>query len=469
MYQEPSDNVIKLWRQDYYHPGVYKTMEELNEARDKASQFFPASSIVYYKDNNGNFVLNIKEPVKDLSTQNTSYRYSNEMWQIKQRAIANGTFMKAPNGKKSNLNERQWLQVRTKAFKKWFGDWIGNPFADSVSLGAGTFNADNADMSGYRPEFPFYVDGEFAGSFHFENLVINRDGENITDDKYLTFPEVGWALELEPEFRGKGYGKAMYYEAAKVAARRGRSLRSASLSNMSEDAKHVWDSLVKNGYARLEDNHYVFNNEKLNYSKVVDENGEPLVVHHYTDNENLSEFSVDFDNYFSQTGGTKKAIFFTEDNVEPGSEDNFLTNRKRKLDVFLNIRDLETHHGTKEDLHRQGTSYREVVNKSSEKPGRTNGLHFSGFDDNQKTDQDIWVIHDPNQVKSATDNIGTFSKEDNDIRYVIEEHKSEHSSDRAKTSAITQQLVDLMKDQGVKIHGRNELIKLLKSKGGRNF
>ena len=35
--------------------------------------------------------------------------------------------MKAPNGKQTNLNERQWLQVRTKAFKEWFGDWENDP------------------------------------------------------------------------------------------------------------------------------------------------------------------------------------------------------------------------------------------------------------------------------------------------------------------------------------------------------
>ena len=29
----------------------------------------------------------------------------------------------APNGKPSKLTVRQWLQVRTKAFKAWFGDW----------------------------------------------------------------------------------------------------------------------------------------------------------------------------------------------------------------------------------------------------------------------------------------------------------------------------------------------------------
>ena len=36
-------------------------------------------------------------------------------------------WMKAPNGKPTNLNERQWLQVRTPAFKNWFGDWENDP------------------------------------------------------------------------------------------------------------------------------------------------------------------------------------------------------------------------------------------------------------------------------------------------------------------------------------------------------
>lgn len=52
--------------------------------------------------------------------------YTSEMQSIKDKAIADGTFMKAPNGKPTNLNERQWLQVRTKAFKDWFGDWIND-------------------------------------------------------------------------------------------------------------------------------------------------------------------------------------------------------------------------------------------------------------------------------------------------------------------------------------------------------
>lgn len=46
-----------------------------------------------------------------------------EMQQIRDKAIADGTFMKAPNGTPTNLDERAWLQVRTQAFKDWFGDW----------------------------------------------------------------------------------------------------------------------------------------------------------------------------------------------------------------------------------------------------------------------------------------------------------------------------------------------------------
>jgi len=50
-----------------------------------------------------------------------------EMVDIKKEAELNNTFMKAPNGNKSKLDEVQWTQVRTKAFKKWFGDWENDP------------------------------------------------------------------------------------------------------------------------------------------------------------------------------------------------------------------------------------------------------------------------------------------------------------------------------------------------------
>ena len=61
------------------------------------------------------------------STSEEVDEYNQELEDIRVKSIANGTFMKAPNGKDTNLNERQWLQVRTKNFINWFGDWINDP------------------------------------------------------------------------------------------------------------------------------------------------------------------------------------------------------------------------------------------------------------------------------------------------------------------------------------------------------
>ncbi|MFV0602025.1 MAG: hypothetical protein ACK5NE_09460 [Brachymonas sp.] len=42
----------------------------------------------------------------------------------------------APNGKPSNLNERQWHQVRSPEFKNWFGDWENDPRSASKVVDA---------------------------------------------------------------------------------------------------------------------------------------------------------------------------------------------------------------------------------------------------------------------------------------------------------------------------------------------
>lgn len=69
----------------------------------------------------------LKQQEEGIVTTFEQNNYTNEMQAIKDKAIANGTFMKAPNGNPTNLNERQWLQVRTKNFKEWFGDWEKDP------------------------------------------------------------------------------------------------------------------------------------------------------------------------------------------------------------------------------------------------------------------------------------------------------------------------------------------------------
>ncbi len=97
-------------------------VEEKIEVKDEEDSFTNDDDFVDFSDDLiDEFDSNVIESEFD------NIEYTPEMQSIKDKAIANGTFMKAPNGKPTNLNERQWLQVRTKNFINWFGDWINNP------------------------------------------------------------------------------------------------------------------------------------------------------------------------------------------------------------------------------------------------------------------------------------------------------------------------------------------------------
>ena len=145
-----------------------------------------------------------------------------------------------------------------------------------------------------------------------------------------------------------------------------------------------------------------------NVSKVVDNNGEPLVVYHHS-NSPITEFSIDFDNYFSTLkGGTKKALFFTGTSIP---KKGTVLDRKYKLPVYLKADRVIEKNGTKEELRNQGEDFVTTINRAAEE---ADAAIFHGIDDNQELNQDIYVINNPNNVKSVS-NKGTFSTESNII------------------------------------------------------
>ena len=148
--------------------------------------------------------------------------------------------------------------------------------------------------------------------------------------------------------------------------------------------------------------------DKTNVSKVVDNNGEPLVVYHHS-NSPITEFSIDFDNYFSTLkGGTKKALFFTGTSIP---KKGTVLDRKYKLPVYLKADRVIEKNGTKEELRNQGEDFVTTINRAAEE---ADAAIFHGIDDNQELNQDIYVINNPNNVKSVS-NKGTFSTESNII------------------------------------------------------
>lgn len=69
----------------------------------------------------------IEEERPDSGIRFRETRIIPEEENIIKKAKSDGSYMKAPNGNPTNLNEKRWVQVRTKAFNEWFGDWENNP------------------------------------------------------------------------------------------------------------------------------------------------------------------------------------------------------------------------------------------------------------------------------------------------------------------------------------------------------
>lgn len=202
-------------------------------------------------------------------------------------------------------------------------------------------------------------------------------------------------------------------------------------------------------------------NDPENASKVVDENGEPLVVYHGSLAE--SRFSI-----FSPNKGKKRAFTnntthsFFSSNKSIGEE--YARYRKEGLyEVFLNIKDpiiqdykgadytgelkkksivYDTTKGFKElgvfDTYDEATQYikdnnisnyyiansKYVTNDTNyfldllNNSEKNDGAILLNIDDsNSETVANDYITSKPNQIKSATDNVGTFSTQNNNINY----------------------------------------------------
>lgn len=464
-YDETSENVRKLWERDYSRPIKFKSEFELNGAVQKAKTFFPVDAITTYKDSNSNYILRIAEPIHPaLIEQFKSYEEFitfHESEEIIAFAEIEDILAKAPrdsqgrllapNGKVSNLTEKQYAQVRTKAFKRWFGDWEiankENPYNKDVSIGPPEADFSNVDDAGIGVLIPIFLGGEYIGETGLDNALYHKDKGISIKGEYIEMPSVGGSnITIEEEYRGKGYGKAAYFELAKFAANNGKILRSAPDKARTPASTRVWESLVRDGYAKKVNNRYEIINSTLNNaSKVVDENGEPLVVYHGNKDSNITKFVPNkgkYSNkplyYFSSSKDTALSYategasttdpndytivgFNVDANTEEAKyadfkslEDFYIAtrNKGRVYEVFLNIRN---------PIKDVSPVY---IHDDTLLKGKNNdGMISIPFSDRVKgvedrASEDVqYVVLSPNQIKSATDNIGTFSTIDDNINH----------------------------------------------------
>lgn len=364
----------------------------------------------YYQMINRGEYSNRELPVETLSQARARQEeYSKEMQDILAKAPRNseGKLLVKPGGPVSNLTERQYAQVRTKEFKDWFGDWETankeNPYSKDISIGPPEADFSNVDAAGTGVLIPIFLNGEYIGETGLDNALYHKDKGISIKGKYMEMPSVGGSnITIEEEYRGKGYGKATYFELAKLAANNGKILRSASDKSRTPASTRVWESLVRDGYAKRVNDKYEFINSTLNEaSKVVDENGEPLVVYHATNkifNTYKERDGIHFGSYNTALGVANEKFDPTFDTIEE-AQASIAKGKFRINQVFLNIRNPKQ----SKDL---GTGWKQLITE-----GFDGGLYSAVEGDTS------FVVFDSNQIKSATDNVGTFSRTNDDIRY----------------------------------------------------
>ena len=417
-----------------------------------------------------------------LYTDDTSIK--DEIAAIKEKSIADGTFKKSPNGKPTNLSEEQWLTVRTKAFKNWFGDWeLGYLYKRAIEAwnnpsSKGKFVAQLSKKA--RDRFNELL-GNDAKQFIITDDSIRHikkehsKGEELRGQKNLTPEDIVIlpylvnnfdSMELVPERNDKLGNRAVLIKkringiSFIGTIERGKNkeflvtnyefIKSDALdaSNETPERNVRNDSDITNVKREIEN----IKSLAINSSKVVDENGEPLVVYHGTGNEFYTFRNTSEDNelgsgfYFTDSYNTAERyakdenLADNQNRIQSRADDIFfdimghsqedlydneyvgdynlayeqavyeLFSNSHVKGVFLNIRKPYV---VSED--KSGVS---IYNGAAIAHHNNDGIIDDKFSERHDTLSGVqYVAFSPNQIKSATDNVGTFDAENPDIRY----------------------------------------------------
>ena len=528
-YNESGENVRKLWDRDYSRPLKFKSEFELNGAVQKAKTFFPADAITTYKDNKGNFILRVAEPVVSSSVDR-------EIQDILAKASRDeqGRLL-APNGKVSNLTEKQYAQVRTKAFKEWFGDWeriaVNNvnkasskdidftmpqtevPISDfldrlersswspivslikskisnieEINLVYTQFKKGSTKGGIFNPTInTIYLDESLPGSeearlgihelLHaitsrefdlneiFRSKIIElfklyreHPTEGLKSSDMLN-PYIAYSFSSPKEFMAEALNPNVARKLSKIPYKKSKNTS-------------LWDKFkesILNIFGITKTHEYSLYDETLNtiltyakldsfdpnsVSKVVDENGEPLVVYHST----RADFST-FDLSKSKRG---EGLWF-----KPWKDGSTIIGKiveklshSHDIPVYLNIKNpviVDKPSGYKSgDIYTRKGIDKHSTSNNDGAIGFSNMNIFKGtFNMNNirgKNGIEL-VVFNPNQIKSATDNIGTFDANNPDIRYreatITPEDIQQYHKERLDYSNLDNTQKALLEDRGI--------------------
>ncbi len=321
------------------------------------------------------------------------YSIREEIAEIKRAAKKNGTYMKAPGGFPTLLEERLWAVVRTENFKSWFGDWeSGNIWGrDDVSKvvdkndeplvvyhgtqkgGFSVFDPDKRDS--HATPSTFFTSNErmastYAGSRNEIALPEIKTQKDLEDIGWEFEQKDGYVAIYEPE--GYLHDEAPTLEAAVAIA--------------------------------------------LDQQENLPAGDERGLYPVFLNIRNPEEMDFEGANWDGQRYEQYNVIDDEGENVERDGRIIFPQEEADKI--------AEETGGTVESAGGVGLSTNDVV-RDAKRNGSDGAIIRNVTDDGGKSGYysgvpaDVFVIFKPEQAKSATWNIGTFDPKNVDARYSV--------------------------------------------------
>ena len=441
-------------------------------------------------------VMQQKLGVGNFTPNDTRFRVASEREQIVEKAKADGTYLKAPNGKPTNLTPEQWVTVRTKAFKRWFGDWEKAARIEKLRESESVDIPSNANeglfelnRTSVREYIMNNLRGEYTNKDTGETIEISRRGaqkvtsHSVGSEAHLksvvAIPEMLrnaiFIDEVSAEKDNAHYDSYRYYicglrigsEDYTVRITIGvkgnkfyydHALTDIEKGNLIEIAQGFKASGGRTlpSYAKGKDTR-IIPLLQTNSSKILDANGEPKVVYHQTNakvyinretGQNWDELDWrermewderdDWEDYWIEQDFTK----FSRVNARVTQEfdgfffapeyDEFHEYGDRTIVAFLNIRKP----ASREDYNIDSTQ----TNAGREERLRLQSEGFDGVIREYDGAIDEYVAFYPNQIKLADDSNTTFDPDNDDVRMRETEAPSKQRANYNDPAYIQEQI-----------------------------
>lgn len=379
---------------------------------------------------------------RDTDIRLSEKNLSNEEQEIIDRAKADGTYLKAPNGEETNLTPRQWVQVRTQAFKQWFGDWEKAARIEKLRKATpveitGNEITPSDDLKQYKKnalEYGKKLQGEYTNKDTGEKIQLQRGRKNggvnevlqhnYKDVEHLqsiaAIPQIiknsifidsvenhdtkknPSITEYQHFVCGLKIGNEDYTVHSLIAIdRNGNRYYDHNLTHIEKTklldminsqavSNKDFGTTPGNKPTILSDykGKTLLSILQTNASKVVDTNGEPLVVYHGSNYRPLLASGI----LIPHEGAMGNAVYFSS--AFPEAADY----AREKLDDFE----------LSEDEVYDGGYITEAFANVRNEDDISHSKYGIG--------EIIVAVRNSNQIKSATSNTGAFSSENPDIR-----------------------------------------------------